>query len=173
MFVEVPTQGRIFQEEIFGLVLAVLKVRNFQEALQIANNTEYGLTGAAYSSKGPQASRGVRRAVPGGERLAEQEVHGRTGGMPPLGRLQDVRHGHQGGPTRLPFAFHSSQDRRGEDRLSQRKKPTRFIRSRGNNRMGEWNFKVRVTVDAFAPCRNLAQTDPTRRAEQRKGGPWR
>jgi 1-pyrroline-5-carboxylate dehydrogenase len=36
-------------EEIFGPVLAVIKARDFDDALNIANNTEYGLTGAVYS----------------------------------------------------------------------------------------------------------------------------
>jgi 1-pyrroline-5-carboxylate dehydrogenase len=46
---DVPSQGRIAQEEIFGPVLAVIKARNFDDALDIANGTEYGLTGALYS----------------------------------------------------------------------------------------------------------------------------
>ena len=46
---DVAPQARIAQEEIFGPVLAVLKARNFDEALEIANNTEYGLTGAVYT----------------------------------------------------------------------------------------------------------------------------
>ncbi len=37
------------QEEIFGPVLAVTKVKDFDEALDVANNTEYGLTGAVIS----------------------------------------------------------------------------------------------------------------------------
>jgi 1-pyrroline-5-carboxylate dehydrogenase len=44
-----PT-ARIALEEIFGPVLAVIKSNSFDEALTIANNTEYGLTGAIYSS---------------------------------------------------------------------------------------------------------------------------
>jgi len=47
---DIPPKARISQEEIFGPVLAVLKARNFEEALAIANNTEYGLTGAVYSN---------------------------------------------------------------------------------------------------------------------------
>jgi len=46
---DVPPKGRISQEEIFGPVLAVIKARDFDEALEIANNTEYGLTGAVYA----------------------------------------------------------------------------------------------------------------------------
>jgi 1-pyrroline-5-carboxylate dehydrogenase len=46
---DIPPKARISQEEIFGPVLAVLKARDFEDALSIANNTEYGLTGAVYS----------------------------------------------------------------------------------------------------------------------------
>ena len=47
---DVAPNARIAQEEIFGPVLAVIKSRNYDEALQIANNTEFGLTGAVYST---------------------------------------------------------------------------------------------------------------------------
>ncbi len=46
---DIPPTGRIAQEEIFGPVLGVIKARNFDDALAIANNTEYGLTGAVYT----------------------------------------------------------------------------------------------------------------------------
>jgi 1-pyrroline-5-carboxylate dehydrogenase len=41
----------IAQEEIFGPVLAVIKAKDFDQALAIANNTIFGLTGAVYSPK--------------------------------------------------------------------------------------------------------------------------
>jgi 1-pyrroline-5-carboxylate dehydrogenase len=46
---DVLPRATISQEEIFGPVLAVIKARNFDDALQIANNTEFGLTGAVYT----------------------------------------------------------------------------------------------------------------------------
>ena len=46
---DVDPQARIAQEEVFGPVLAVIKARNFEHALEIANDTEFGLTGAVYS----------------------------------------------------------------------------------------------------------------------------
>jgi 1-pyrroline-5-carboxylate dehydrogenase len=46
---DVAPQARVAQEEIFGPVLAVVKAKNFADALDIANSTEYGLTGALYS----------------------------------------------------------------------------------------------------------------------------
>ena len=46
---DVAPQARVAQEEIFGPVLAVIKAKDFTDALDIANSTEYGLTGALYS----------------------------------------------------------------------------------------------------------------------------
>ncbi len=45
----VDPQATISQEEIFGPVLAVLKSRDFNHALEIANNTKFGLTGAVFT----------------------------------------------------------------------------------------------------------------------------
>src|SRR5947209_7488571 len=47
---DVSPTARIAQEEIFGPVLTVIKSRNFDDALEIANNTEFGLTGSLYSA---------------------------------------------------------------------------------------------------------------------------
>jgi len=47
---DISPTGRIAQEEIFGPVLAIIKSTSFDEALAIANNTEYGLTGSVYSN---------------------------------------------------------------------------------------------------------------------------
>lgn len=44
-----PT-ARIMQEEIFGPVVGISKAKDFDEALDIANNTEYGLTGAVITN---------------------------------------------------------------------------------------------------------------------------
>jgi RHH-type proline utilization regulon transcriptional repressor/proline dehydrogenase/delta 1-pyrroline-5-carboxylate dehydrogenase len=46
---DVSPQARVAQEEIFGPVLAVLKARDMDDALQIANGTQYALTGGLYS----------------------------------------------------------------------------------------------------------------------------
>ncbi|HMF91980.1 MAG TPA: aldehyde dehydrogenase family protein, partial [Candidatus Angelobacter sp.] len=47
---DVAPAARIAQEEIFGPVLAVIKARNYDHALEVANNTEFGLTGSVYST---------------------------------------------------------------------------------------------------------------------------
>ncbi len=49
LFTDVAPDAVIAQEEIFGPVLAVIRAQNFDEALAIANNTDYGLTGGLYS----------------------------------------------------------------------------------------------------------------------------
>ncbi|OGF62401.1 MAG: L-glutamate gamma-semialdehyde dehydrogenase [Candidatus Fischerbacteria bacterium RBG_13_37_8] len=49
IFIDVDPNARLSQEEIFGPVLSVIKAMDFNDALEIANNTEYGLTGAVYT----------------------------------------------------------------------------------------------------------------------------
>ncbi len=57
---DVPRTGRIAQEEIFGPVLAVIKAKDFDDALAIANGTDYGLTGAVYTQSEEQIARAER-----------------------------------------------------------------------------------------------------------------
>ena len=47
---DVPSKARIFQEEIFGPVLAITRANDFDHALQLANDSQYGLTGAIFSN---------------------------------------------------------------------------------------------------------------------------
>jgi 1-pyrroline-5-carboxylate dehydrogenase len=49
IFANVKPTARIAKEEIFGPVLAVIKAKDYDDALAIANDTEYGLTGAVYT----------------------------------------------------------------------------------------------------------------------------
>ncbi|MGC4019864.1 MAG: L-glutamate gamma-semialdehyde dehydrogenase [Muricomes sp.] len=46
---DIKRDARIANEEIFGPVLAIVKVESFDEALDVANDTEYGLTGSVYT----------------------------------------------------------------------------------------------------------------------------
>ena len=50
IFADIDRNARLAQEEIFGPVLAVIRARDFDDGLDIANGTIYGLTGALYSS---------------------------------------------------------------------------------------------------------------------------
>jgi 1-pyrroline-5-carboxylate dehydrogenase len=49
IFADVPPTARIACEEIFGPVLAIVPVASFDEALDVANDSDYGLTGSVYS----------------------------------------------------------------------------------------------------------------------------
>ncbi|MBI3004659.1 MAG: L-glutamate gamma-semialdehyde dehydrogenase [Ignavibacteriales bacterium] len=46
---DVAPNATIAQEEIFGPVLAIIKAKNFDDALEVANNTEFGLTGGVWT----------------------------------------------------------------------------------------------------------------------------
>jgi 1-pyrroline-5-carboxylate dehydrogenase len=57
---DIQPKSKLEQEEIFGPVLAVIKARSFEHALEIANDTEFGLTGAAYTSSADKIERAKR-----------------------------------------------------------------------------------------------------------------
>jgi 1-pyrroline-5-carboxylate dehydrogenase len=57
---DVDRKARIFREEIFGPVLAVTKAKNFDEALAMANDTEFGLTGAVYTKNKKKIARAAK-----------------------------------------------------------------------------------------------------------------
>jgi len=50
VFAGIAPDAVLAQEEIFGPVLALIEVENFEQGLQVANNTEYGLTGSIYTA---------------------------------------------------------------------------------------------------------------------------
>ncbi|HKD03354.1 MAG TPA: L-glutamate gamma-semialdehyde dehydrogenase [Terriglobales bacterium] len=57
---DIQPKSKLEQEEIFGPVLAVIKSKNFDHALEIANGTEFGLTGAVYTASREKIDRAVR-----------------------------------------------------------------------------------------------------------------
>ena len=57
---DIPAKSKLEQEEIFGPVLAVIKARGFDHALEIANDTEFGLTGAVYTSSRDKIDRAIQ-----------------------------------------------------------------------------------------------------------------
>lgn len=60
VFGEIDQNARISQEEIFGPVLALIKAKNFDNALEIANNTIFGLTGSVFTKKRPKIEKAKR-----------------------------------------------------------------------------------------------------------------
>ena len=62
---DVDPRATIAQEEIFGPVLAVIKARDFDHAIEIANNTEFGLTGGVYSKNTKKLDKAKREFFTG------------------------------------------------------------------------------------------------------------
>ncbi len=81
---DVAPNAVIAQQEIFGPVLAVIKVKSFDEALDVANGTEYGLTGAVYS-KNPEKIERAKREFFVGNLYINRKCTGAMVGAHPFG----------------------------------------------------------------------------------------
>ena len=81
---DVDPKARLAQEEVFGPVLAVIKAKNFDHALEIANNTEFGLTGAVYS-KNPDKIRRAEEEFHVGNLYLNRKCTGAMVGAHPFG----------------------------------------------------------------------------------------
>jgi 1-pyrroline-5-carboxylate dehydrogenase len=81
---DVMPAATIAQEEIFGPVLAVIKAKDFDDAMAIANNTEYGLTGAVYTKNKRHLARAEREFFVGNLYL-NRKCTGALVGVHPFG----------------------------------------------------------------------------------------
>lgn len=81
---DVDPQATISQEEIFGPVLAVIKAKDFDDALEVANNTIYGLTGAIYSRNEEKLAR-ARKEFHVGNLYLNRGCTGALVGIHPFG----------------------------------------------------------------------------------------
>jgi len=84
IFADIAPTARLAQEEIFGPVLAVIKSRNFDESLAIANNTEFGLTGAVFTSS-PEKMERAKREFHVGNLYINRKCTGAMVGAHPFG----------------------------------------------------------------------------------------
>jgi 1-pyrroline-5-carboxylate dehydrogenase len=84
VFADIAPRAVLSQEEIFGPVLAVIKVADFEEGLAVANNTEYGLTGALYTSDPAKLER-ARRDFHVGNLYFNRKCTGAMVGAHPFG----------------------------------------------------------------------------------------
>jgi RHH-type proline utilization regulon transcriptional repressor/proline dehydrogenase/delta 1-pyrroline-5-carboxylate dehydrogenase len=84
IFTDVPIGARLAREEIFGPVLAVTPARDLDQALEIANSTEYALTGGLYS-RSPQNIETVRRSFNVGNLYINRSITGAMVGRHPFG----------------------------------------------------------------------------------------
>jgi RHH-type transcriptional regulator, proline utilization regulon repressor / proline dehydrogenase / delta 1-pyrroline-5-carboxylate dehydrogenase len=101
LFADVPPTARIAQEEIFGPLLAILKVKDLDEALHVANGTSYALTGGIYS-RSPEHLRRAEREFRVGNLYLNRKITGALVARQPFGgfRLSGVG-SKAGGPDYL------------------------------------------------------------------------
>ncbi|MGE0607591.1 MAG: L-glutamate gamma-semialdehyde dehydrogenase [Pirellulales bacterium] len=101
IFADVPPTARIAQEEIFGPVLAVIKAQDLDEALAVANGTEYALTGGIFSRSPANLDR-VREEFQVGNLYINRPTTGALVGRQPFGGFKMSGIGSQaGGPDYL------------------------------------------------------------------------
>jgi 1-pyrroline-5-carboxylate dehydrogenase len=99
----VDPEARVAQEEIFGPVLSVIKASDFDEALSIANDTPYGLTGGVYSKNREHLER-ARREFRAGNVYFNRSITGALVGVQPFGGFgMSGTDSKAGGPDYLPL----------------------------------------------------------------------
>ncbi len=84
VFADVPPDARLAQHEIFGPVLSVIRAKDFDDALAIANGTEFGLTGGIYSRDRSRVER-ARREFHVGNLYVNRKITGALVGVQPFG----------------------------------------------------------------------------------------
>ncbi len=89
---DVSPDSRVAQEEVFGPVLAVLRYSDDDEAVAIANNSEYGLSGAVWGTDVDRAVAVARRI-----RTGQIAVNGCIPGDAPFGGFKQSGLGREGG----------------------------------------------------------------------------
>ena len=87
VFTEVEPDSRLAQHEIFGPVLSVIRASDFDQALRIANGTEFALTGGLFSSDRDRIER-VRNEFHVGNLYINRKITGALVGVQPFGGFQ-------------------------------------------------------------------------------------
>lgn len=104
IFADVPGDARIACEEIFGPVLALVKARDFDEALEIANASEYGLTGSVYARSRATLER-AREEFEVGNLYLNRKCTGAMMGVHPFGGMRMSGTNTKGGGPDYLLAF--------------------------------------------------------------------
>ncbi len=101
VFADVPPEAPLAREEIFGPVLAVLRCRTLEHALEIANGTDYALTGGLYS-RSPASIARVKREFRVGNLYVNRKITGALVDRQPFGGFKMSGIGSKaGGPDYL------------------------------------------------------------------------
>ncbi len=101
IFTDVKPDSRLAQEEIFGPVLSVIKVRDLDEAIRVANSTQYALT-AGFFSRSPANIERVKSELEAGNVYINRSCTGAVVGRHPFGGFKMSGGGTKaGGPDYL------------------------------------------------------------------------
>lgn len=84
LFIDVDIKGRLMKEEIFGPVVGIVKYKNLDEAIEMYNDTEYGLTGAIYT-KDKEKIEKAKREMHCGNLYINRKCTGALVGVHPFG----------------------------------------------------------------------------------------
>lgn len=95
----VTTAMRIYSEESFGPVTTIIRVKDDEEAIHVANDTEYGLTSAVFSSNVPRALEIAKRIDAGMCHINGPTVHDEA--QMPFGGTKDSGYGRFGGKAAI------------------------------------------------------------------------
>ena len=93
VFADCNNDMRIMREEIFGPVLSMMPFDTEEEAIAIANDTDYGLTNYVQTSDGEKANRVARRLRSG---MVDMNGQARSAGAP-FGGYKQSGNGREGG----------------------------------------------------------------------------
>jgi RHH-type proline utilization regulon transcriptional repressor/proline dehydrogenase/delta 1-pyrroline-5-carboxylate dehydrogenase len=104
VFTDIRPEHRIAQEEIFGPLLAIIKVRDFEEALRVANSTPYALTGSLFS-RSPENIARARRGFQVGNLYINRGCTGAVVGRHPFGGFKLSGVGSKSGGPNYLFQF--------------------------------------------------------------------
>ncbi len=97
-FTDVAPAHRIAREEVFGPVLAVMTFRTPDEAVELANNTRYGLSAGVWTDKGAKALRIARRLRAG---VVWANTFNQLDPTSPFGGMRESGFGREGGMAGL------------------------------------------------------------------------
>jgi RHH-type proline utilization regulon transcriptional repressor/proline dehydrogenase/delta 1-pyrroline-5-carboxylate dehydrogenase len=86
VFADVPLESRLAREEIFGPVVCVFRAESFEEALETAMNSRFGLTGGVFS-RNPRNIERARREFRVGNLYINRNITGAVVGRQPFGGL--------------------------------------------------------------------------------------
>ncbi|CUT05326.1 aldehyde dehydrogenase family protein [Candidatus Chrysopegis kryptomonas] len=95
IFVDVHPKMRIAQEEIFGPVLCVIKVKSFEEAIEVLNDTVYGLSSSIYTRDVNKAFKAIRDIQAGITYINAPTIGAET--HLPFGGVKQTGNGHREG----------------------------------------------------------------------------